>query len=65
MANGRIPKDMCGELVTGTRTSASPLQKYVQTQHESGGNRHYDMGGVADDRGHYRSVVKTGMRRGE
>ena len=59
-----------GELVSGTRTasrpSVSPLPRYMQTRHESGGNQHYDMGGWAvDDRGHRRSVVKTGMRRGE
>ena len=51
MANGRIPKYMLyGELVTGTRTVGRPYlryrdTRYMQTRHESGGNRHYDMGG--------------------
>ena len=47
MSNGRIPKDMLyGDLVTRTRTAGHPYPRYRDTcKQESGGNRHYDMGG--------------------
>ena len=50
-----------------SRPSVSPLQRYLQTWHESGGNRHNDMGGsrrwswALEISG----LVKAGMRRGE
>ena len=42
-----------GELVTGTRTVGRPyLRPYLREA-------------AADDRGHWRAVVKAGMKRGE
>ena len=69
MANGRIPKDMLyGELVTGTRTVGRPYLRYRDTC-----KRDMKVAGIdtttweaaADDRGHWRAVVKAGMKRGE
>ena len=68
MANGRIPKVMLyGELVTGTRTVGRPHLRYRDTC-----KRDMKVAGIdttweaaADDRGHWRAVVKAGMRRGE
>ena len=69
MPNGRIPKDMLyGELVTGTHTAGRPYLRYRDTC-----KRDIKVVGIdtttweaaADDRGHWRSVVKAGMRRGE
>ena len=69
MANGRIPKDMLyGELVTGTRTVGRPYLRYRETC-----ERDMKLAGIdtttweaaADDRRHWRAVVKAGMRRGE
>ena len=69
MANGRIPKDMLyGELVTATRTVGRPYLRYRDTC-----KRDMKMAGIdtttweaaADDRGHWRAVVKAGMKRGE
>ena len=69
MANGRIPKDMLyGELVTGTRTVSRPYLRYRDTC-----KRDMKVAGIdtttweaaADDRGPWRAVVNTGMKRGE
>ena len=69
MANGRIPKDILyGELVTGTRTVGRPYLRYRDTC-----KRDMKVAGIdtttweaaADDRGHWRAVVKTGTRRGD
>ena len=69
MPNGRIPKHMLyGELVTGTRTAGRPYLRYRDTC-----KRYMKVAGIAtttweeaaDDRGHWRAVVKAGMRRGE
>ena len=69
MPNGRIPKYMLnGELVTGTRTASHPYLRYRDTC-----KRDMKVAGIdtttweaaADDRGHWRAVVKAGMRRGE
>ena len=69
MANGRIQKDMLyGELVTGARTIDRPYLRYRETC-----ERDMKLAGIdtttweaaADDRGHWRAVVKAGMRRGE
>ena len=70
MANGRIPKDMYGELVTGTRTVGRPYLRYRDTC-----KRDMKVAGIdtttweaaADDRGHWRAVVKgrNEKRRGE
>ena len=69
MANGRIPQDMLyGELVTGTRTAGRPNLRYRDTC-----KRDMKVAGIdsttweaaADDRGHWRAVVKAGMRGGE
>ena len=59
---------MYGELVTGTRTAGRPCLRYIDTC-----KRDMKVAGIdtttweaaADDRGHWRSVVKAGMRRGE
>ena len=69
MANGRIPKDMLhGELVTGSRRVGRPYLRYRDTC-----KRDMKVAGIdtttweaaADDRGHWRAVVKAGMKRGE
>ena len=69
IANGGIPKDMLyGELVTGTPTAGRPYLRYRDTC-----KRAMKVAGIdtkiweaaADDRGHWRSVVKAGMRRRE
>ena len=66
---GRIPKDMLyGELVTRTCTAGLSYLRYRCTC-----KRDMKVAGIdtttweaaADDRGHWRSVVKTGMRRRE
>ena len=45
-----------------SRPSVSPLQRYMLTRHEDGGNRHYDMGGRRRSMiTRWRSVVKPGM----
>ena len=65
----RIPKDMLyGELVTGTRTIGRPYLRYRDTC-----KRDMKVAGIdtttwepaADDCGYWRTVVRTGMRRGE
>ena len=69
MADGRIPKDIIilyGELVTGTRTTGRPYLRYRDTC-----KRGMTLAGIdtttweaaADDRVHWRAVVKTGMSR--
>ena len=69
MANGRIPKDMLyGELVTGMHTAGSPNLRYRDTSKCDMKVARIDTKiweAVADYRGHCRSVVKAGMRRGE
>ena len=69
MANGRIPKCMLyGELITGTRTVGRKYLRYRDTC-----KRDMKVAGIdittwevaADDRGHWRAVVKTGMERAE
>ena len=69
MANGRIPRDMLyGELVTGTRTVGRPYLRYRDTC-----KRDMKVAGIdtmtweaaAGDRGHWRAVVKAGMKRGK
>ena len=71
IANGPIPKDMLyGELVTGTRTVGRPYLRYSDTC-----KRDMKLAGIddnttsweaaADDRGHWRAVLKAGMIRGE
>ena len=72
MANGRTPKDMLhDEFVTGTRTAGRPYLRYRDTC-----KRDMKVAGIdttmgidttiweaaTDDRGHWRSVVKAGMR---
>ena len=57
-----------GELVTGTRTVGRPYLRYRDTC-----KRDMKVAGIdtttweaaADDRGHWRAVVKAGMKRGE
>ena len=67
--NGRIPKGMLyGELVTATRTAGRPYLRYRDTC-----KRDMKVAGIdtttweaaADDRGHWRAVVKAGIRREE
>ena len=69
MANGRIPKDMLyGELVTGTRTVGRSYLRYRDTCKRDMKVARIDTTtweAAADDRGHWRAVVKAGMRRGE
>ena len=69
MANGRIPKDMLyGELVTGTRTVGRPYLRYRDTckrDMKVAGINTTTWEAAADDRGHWRAVVKAGMKRGE
>ena len=70
MANGRIPKDMTlyGELATGTRTTCRSYLRYRDTCKCDMKVAVIDTKtweAAADDRGHWRSVVKAGMRRGE
>ena len=59
---------MHGELVTGSRTAGRPYLRYRDTCKRDMNMAGIDTttwGAAADDRGHWRSVVKTGMRRGE
>ena len=69
MANGRIPKDMLyGELVTGTRTVGRPYLRYrdiCKRDMKAAGIDTTTWEAAADDRGHWRAVVKAGMKRGE
>ena len=61
-------KHTYSELVIGTRTAGRPYLRYRDTC-----RRDMKVAGIdtmtweaaADDRGHWRSVVKAGMRRGE
>ena len=69
MANGHIPKDILyGELVTGTSTVGRPYLRYRDTCKRDMKVARIDTTtweAAADDRGHWRAVVKAGMRRGE
>ena len=66
MSNCRIPKDMLyGELVTGTRTAGRPYLRYrdaCKRDMKVAGIDTTTWEAAADDRGHWRSVVKAGMR---
>ena len=56
MANGRITNDILyGELVTGTHTNGRPYISVTKTPESM----------TRSDRGHWRSVVKTGTKRGK
>ena len=69
MPNVRIPKDMLyGELVTGTRTAGRPYLRYrdiCKRDMKVAGIDPTTCEAAVDDRGHWRAVVKAGMRRGE
>ncbi len=69
IANGRIPKDMLyGELVTETSTAGRQYLRYRDTCKRDMKVAEIDITTwevAADDRGHWRAVVKTGMKRAE
>ena len=69
MSNVRIPKDMLyGELVTGTRTAGRPYLRYrdiCKRDMKVAGIDPTTWEAAVGDRGHWRAVVKAGMRRGE
>ena len=69
MADGRIPKDILyGELFTGTRSIGHRYLRYKDTYKRDLNMADIDTNSwetAADDRGHWKLIVRNGIRKAE